>query len=147
MDRQLSEFVQANLQAVGFHVEFRKWEWGAYQEAIDDPNSGYDLFLVSWAVPTNDADWGLRPNFSTEGTNNRPMFSNADLDALLDKGMKSANEEERKQIYADALKIIKEEAPWIFLVEMNQPIGVRSNVEGVYGSNTERLILRNAEKK
>lgn len=147
MDRQLSEFVQANLQAVGFNVEFRKWEWGAYQEAIDDPNSGYDLFLLSWAVPTNDADWGLRPNFSTEGSNNRTLFSNAELDALIDQGMKTTNEEERKQIYAKALQIIKDEAPWIFLVEMKQPIGVRKNVEGVYGSNTERLILRDADKK
>ena len=147
MDRQLSEFVQANLQAVGFQVEFRKWEWGAYQDAIDDPKSGYDLFLLSWAVPTNDADWGLRPNFSSDGTNNRTLFANAELDTLLDKGMKTTNEEERKKIYAEALQIIKEDAPWIFLVEMNQFIGVRKNVEGVYGSNTERLILREAVKK
>lgn len=147
MDRQIAEFVQANLEAVGLKVEFQKWEWGAYTKAYRDPNSGLELFLVSWAVPSNDADGGLRPLFMTKGTNNYTVFSNKTIDDLLDKGMKTVNNDERKKIYADTLKAIKDQAPWIFLVEMKQPVGVRKNVEGVTSLNTELVDLRTAVKK
>lgn len=147
MDRQIAEFVQANLEAIGFKVEFRKWEWGAYTQAYRDPKSGFDLFLVSWAVPSNDADAGLRPLFQTKGANNYTLLSDPKIDELLDKGMKTVNADERKKIYADALKNIKEQAPWIFLMEMKQPVGVRKNVEGVVSLNTELVDLRHAVKK
>jgi ABC-type transport system substrate-binding protein len=148
MDRQIAEFVQSNLQAVGFKVEFQKFEWGAYKDITTDPKKdGYDVILDSWGASTGDADWAARPNFSTKGSNNLAGISNPVLDSLLDKGMKTANPDERKLVYADALKLIKDEAPWIFVLENKQINGVRKNVEGIYSWANERLILRNAVKK
>ncbi|NRF93345.1 glutathione ABC transporter substrate-binding protein [Paenibacillus frigoriresistens] len=148
MDRQIAEFVQGNLQAVGFTVEFRKYEWGTYKGLTTNPKKdGYDVIMDSWGASTGDADWAARPNFATTGSNNLSGITNADLDALLDKGMKTANPDERKKIYSDALKIVKEQAPWIFVLDNKQITGVRKNVEGVYNWTNERLILRDAVKK
>ncbi|PET66875.1 hypothetical protein CN514_11105 [Bacillus sp. AFS001701] len=40
-------------------------------------------------------------------------MNNPELDALLEKGRKTTNVEERKQIYADAQKLIVENAYWV----------------------------------
>lgn len=147
MDRQIAEFIQGNLQAVGFNVVFQKWEWGAFQEAIKSPNAEFDLAVNSWGASTNDADWALRPILKTGGASNYAKYSNPKLDELIDKGMKASDPDERRKLYSEALALIKEEAPWIFLLEYKQTSGVRSNVEGVYSWSNERLILRDAVKK
>ncbi|TBL75259.1 glutathione ABC transporter substrate-binding protein [Paenibacillus thalictri] len=147
MDRQIAEFIQGNLQAVGLKVEFRKWEFGAFQEATRDPKAEFNLALNSWGASTNDADWGLRPILMTKGASNYSKLANPEIDALIDKGMKSANADERKKVYVDALKLIKDQAPWIFLLDYKQTTGYRSNLENVYSWNNERLILRDVVKK
>lgn len=147
MDRQIAEFIQGNLQAVGLNVVFQKWEWGAYQEAIKSPNAEFNLAVNSWGASTNDADWALRPILKTGGASNYAKFSNPQLDDMIDKAMKASSQDERKKLYSDALALIKEEAPWIFLVEYKQLSGIRNNVEGVYSWSNERLILRDAVKK
>lgn len=148
MDRQIAEFVQGNLQAVGLTVDFKKYEWGTYKTITTNPKKdNYDIIMDSWGASTGDADWAARPLFTTTGSSNLSGFSNAEVDALLDKGMKTINPDERKKTYNDALKIIKEQAPWIFVLDNKQLTGVRKNVEGVYTWTNERLILREAVKK
>lgn len=148
MDRQIAEFVQGNLQAVGFDVDFKKYEWGTYKGITTNPKKdGYDIILDSWGASTGDADWALRPNFTTTGSNDLSGISNPELDALLDKGMKAVMDSDRKKAYADALKIIKDQAPWIFVLDNKQITGVSKKVEGVYTWTNERLILRDAVKK
>ncbi|WP_165971941.1 glutathione ABC transporter substrate-binding protein [Paenibacillus piri] len=147
MDRQIAEFIQGNLQAVGFKVDYRKWEFGAFQEATRDPKAEFNLALNSWGTSTNDADWGLRPILMTKGASNYSKLSNPEIDALIDKGMKTANADERKKVYGDALKQIKEQAPWIFLLDYKQTTGYQSSLENVYNWNNERLILRDVVKK
>lgn len=41
-------------------------------------------------------------------------FSNAEVDALLDEGLKATDQNERAEAYKKALKIITEELPGIF---------------------------------
>ncbi|MEI7028052.1 ABC transporter substrate-binding protein [Paenibacillus sp. y28] len=148
MDRQIAEFVQGNLQAVGFKVEFRKWDFGALLSELGKPEASYDLYLSSASVPANDAEYTLSPSFASNGAYNYgKVFANADVDALLIQGVKAANDEERKKIYKDALQTIKDQAPWIFLVEFNYPVGARKEVQGYHVWNTENLDLRDAVKK
>jgi ABC-type transport system substrate-binding protein len=147
MDSKIAEFIQANLQAVGFQVEFQKWEWSAYQKESEDPNSDFDLMINSWGTSTGDADWGLRPLFTTNGSNNYSKYSNPEVDKLIEKGLSLSNLDERTKVYHDAMNLIKEDAPWIFLVEYKQAAGVRKNLEGVYNWANGYVILRDAVKK
>ncbi|MCG7344059.1 glutathione ABC transporter substrate-binding protein [Sporosarcina sp. ACRSL] len=147
MDSKIAEFIQANLQEVGFNVEFQKWEWSAYSNMLDDPDSDYDLIVNSWGTSTGDADWGLRPLFTTDGSNNYSNYSNSEVDKLITEGLSNPNIEERTKIYNKAMNIIKDEAPWIFLAEYQTATGVRNDLQGVYTWGNEYVILRDAERK
>lgn len=147
MDSKIAEFIQANLQAVGFTVEFQKWEWSAYQQEMDNPDSDFDLMIGSWGTSTGDADWGLRPLFTTTGSNNYSKYSNPEVDKLIEQGLILSDLQERTKVYGEAMTQIKEDAPWIFLVEYKQAVGVRKNLEGVYTWANGYVILRDAVKK
>ncbi|MBW5445289.1 hypothetical protein GE107_04325 [Cohnella sp. CFH 77786] len=147
MDRQIAEFVQANLQAVGFKVEFQKRDFGSYTDGLREKDADFNLSVNAWGNSTNDADWGLRPVLGTDGSSNYSKFSSPKLDELLEQGMKEVDEAKRKQIYAEALQLVKDDAPWIFVLDYSQTTGVRKNVENVYSWANERLILREASKK
>lgn len=147
MDSKIAEFIQANLQEVGFNVEFQKWEWSAYSNMLDDPDSDYELIVNSWGTSTGDADWGLRPLFTTEGSNNYSNYSNSEVDKLITEGLGNPNLEERTNIYNNAMSIIKEEAPIIFLAEYQTATGVRKDLHGVYTWGNEYVILRDAERE
>ncbi|MFM1654781.1 ABC transporter substrate-binding protein [Brevibacillus sp. B_LB10_24] len=147
MDSKIAEFIQAGLQAVGFDVELRKWEWSAYQAETDKKDSDFDLMVGSWGNSTGDADWGLRPLLTTNGANNYSRYSNPKVDELVEKGMSLSNLEERTQTYHEAMQLIKDDAPWIFLVEYRQVQAHQKGLENVYTWANEYLILRDAVKK
>ncbi|WP_126426192.1 glutathione ABC transporter substrate-binding protein [Brevibacillus marinus] len=147
MDSKITEFIQANLTDVGFDVEFQKWEWGAYSAMMDDPNKDFDLMVFSWGTSTGDADWGLRPVYTTDGSNNYGKYSNPEVDELIAKGLASSDLVERTKIYNQAMSIIKEDAPMVFLVENTQTVGISKKVEGTYTLGNGYVILRSAVKK
>jgi ABC-type transport system substrate-binding protein len=147
MDSKITEFIQANLTEVGFDVEFQKWEWSAYAAELDNPNSEFDLMVGSWGASTGDIDWGLRPLLTTDGANNYGDFSNPQVDELIIKGLGLSDMDERVAVYNEAMTIIKDQAPWVFIAEYTQPVGIRSNVEGVYTWGNGYTVLRDVIKK
>jgi ABC-type transport system substrate-binding protein len=147
MDRQTAEVVQNNLQAVGFDVEFQKWEWASYLKELDKKaQSPYQLFLLGWAPSTGDADWGLRPLFGTDMANNNTLYSNPKLDQMMAAAAAESDRAKRKAMYADIQKLIMDEAPWIFLHVMYQTVGIRKGVTNVLVSPLEMIMFHNADK-
>jgi peptide/nickel transport system substrate-binding protein len=63
---------------------------------------------------------------------------------LLDGARSTANPEERKKLYKEALTVINEEAPWLFLHSEVQMVGTRANVKGIIVHPTERVIAKEA---
>jgi ABC-type transport system substrate-binding protein len=147
MDSKITEFIQANLSEVGFEVEFQKWEWSAYAAELDNQESEFDLMIGSWGASTGDIDWGLRPLLTTDGNNNYGDYSNPKVDELIQKGLGSSDADERLKIYNEAMTIIKEDAPWVFIAEYTQPVGISKNVENIYTWGNGYTILRDAVKK
>lgn len=145
-DRQAAEFVQNSLQQLGFKVELRQLELGTYTDTIKDPNS-FEMYLRGAAPLTNDADYVLRALLLSGSKNNYNGFSNPEIDKLLEAGFTVTQQEERERIYADLLKGIKEEAPWIFLYEDMAHIGMRKNVEGIGLLATQTMDFRKVIKK
>lgn len=144
MDSKITEFIQSNLSEIGFDVEFQQWEWSAYSEELSNPESDFDLMLGSWGASTGDIDWGLRPTLSSTGSNNYGSYSNAEVDNLIEEGLKSPLIEDRIEIYNEAMSQIMEDAPWIFLLEYAQPVGLSKDVKGVYTLGNGYVILREA---
>jgi len=152
-DKAVGEAVANFLREVGLDVDFQAFEWGTYLGMIRKPveEARHDLYMLGWTSVTMDADLSLTGVLHSKqwpmiGTN-RGYYKNAAVDALLDAGRRCVNEEDRKQIYAEAQKIIWEDAPWIFLHEQQQVIAYRKGIVGIYMEPTEALIAVNARQE
>lgn len=128
-DHKAGEYVQSSLQQLGFDVELQVLELNNYLDTLDDP-SKYELFLRGGSSQTNDANELLQTTLFSTSDFNYAGYSNPKVDELLEEGAINSIVEERKNIYAEALGIIKEEAPWIFLYQDVVYHGVAKNVGG-----------------
>jgi len=114
----ISDIVQHSLREIGIEVNVHGLEWATILEDLEDPGSGWDMFVMGWVSLTGDADYGLFPLFHSSmygGAGNRTFFSTPELDALLEAGRSELDETLRLDIYRQALEIIRDESPWIFI--------------------------------
>jgi peptide/nickel transport system substrate-binding protein len=149
-DASLATAVAADLLKVGVKAEVNMMDWDAYIPFIlkDQEEAEHRLYILGWSTLTGDADYGLYPLFYSgewprKGTN-ASFFNNEKLDQLLDAARSTANSNERKKIYKEAMTLIMEEAPWIFLYSETEAVGVRSNVKDILVQPTEGVIVKQA---
>jgi ABC-type transport system substrate-binding protein len=67
-DKQISEAVQAYLQAIGVKVELRTYDWPTYVAGLLKPidQTELEVFLLGWGPLILDADMGLYGQFTCE---------------------------------------------------------------------------------
>ncbi|MBD8024565.1 ABC transporter substrate-binding protein [Microbacterium gallinarum] len=92
----LANAIQSDLKAVGFEVVREVLEPGAYNEQYGPKT--FDL--TDWGFSGVDPDL-LRSHLHTEGFQNASQVSDADLDALLERGVATADTAERGEIYGE----------------------------------------------
>lgn len=150
MDIQIAEAVQSMLADVGITAEIVTLEWAAYLERTRQPADVNEvpMAMLGWGTVTGDADYGLFPLFHTSqhvpAGSNRSFFSNPLVDALLDEGRTTLDPERRKQIYYEAMRIIWEDAAWLFLHSETQLTAIRDEVQGFVVHPTERFLAHRA---
>ncbi len=121
-DKQIAEALQGYLGQVGIQVELRTMDWPSYVAEILKPNVdeiGGDAILIGWGPLVADAHFTMYAQFhSKEAPPNGlqlARYSNPEVDRLLDAALSELDEERRRQLYCDAIRIIWRDAPWIFL--------------------------------
>lgn len=128
---QIAEIVQAELLNVGINLEVEVVEWGTY---LDETAAGlHDMFILGWVSVTGDADYGLYALFHSSqfgDPGNRTFYANDRVDELLDAGRRAVDPAEREAIYFEAQEIIREDAPWLFLIVTTEEHGVHNDVTG-----------------
>ncbi|MBU5674952.1 glutathione ABC transporter substrate-binding protein [Alkaliphilus sp. MSJ-5] len=127
----IAEIVQNQLKQINIEAEVKVVEWGAYLDGT--ANGEHDMFILGWSTVIADPDYGLYPLFHSSqfgDAGNRTFYANAKVDELLDKGRVEIDPEIRKAYYLEAQKIIRDDAPWIFLNIGENLTGTRSNVKG-----------------
>ncbi len=145
-DIQTSEAIQGMLAEVGINVEIETLEWSAYLEKINAPIEDNDvpMGMLGWGTVTGDADYGLLALFHTDqwvpAGSNRAFYSNDEVDSLLDSARASADDDARLQMYEDAMTILWEDAPWLYLHSETQLVAVREGVNGLIIHPTERVL-------
>ncbi|PTL37939.1 glutathione ABC transporter substrate-binding protein [Alkalicoccus saliphilus] len=129
----VAELVQAQLSAIGVNAEIEVLEWGAY---LDNTAEGeHDMFILGWVTVTGDADYGMYALFHSSqhgAAGNRSFMDNAELDEILDEARREQDEETREQLYEDAMEILVEEAPMLYLYHTDYLVGVRDEVQGFW---------------
>jgi peptide/nickel transport system substrate-binding protein len=150
-DALVADAVRAQLREVGLEVELRTLEWPQYVPYVRRPAPENDIqfAMLGWSVPTMDADYALFALFhSTEippGFNGA-FYQNPEVDALLEAARSTLDPAERQAAYDEAIAIIWEDAPWLFLYSEIQVTAIRSNVSGFIVHPDESLIATFASK-
>jgi peptide/nickel transport system substrate-binding protein len=128
---QIAEIVQAELANIGVQVDVEVVEWGTY---LADTAAGlHDMFILGWVTVTGDADYGLYALFHSSqfgDPGNRTFYASDRVDELLDAGRRATDPAEREAIYFEAQEIIRDEAPWLFLIVTTEEHGVRNDITG-----------------
>jgi peptide/nickel transport system substrate-binding protein len=145
-DIQVTEAIQSQLAEVGIDASIETLEWSAYLDLTRQPpeENVVPIALLGWGTVTGDADYGLFPLFHSSqhvpDGSNRAFYANPAVDELLAEGRTNPDPEAREQIYAEALEIIHEDAPWLFLHSETQLVAVNDDVQGLVIHPTERVL-------
>jgi len=101
------------------------------------------MYLIGWGCVTLDADYGLFPLLHSSQW---PMagwalsfYKNERVDYLLDMARITPDLEKRLEMYREAIKLIWEDAPWLFLHDEIQINAERVGVHGLVHHPTERI--------
>jgi len=149
-DAEIAASIQGLARRVGIELELRTLEFGAYIALTNRPQAQNDIqmYMLGWGTVTGDADYGLYALFHSSQWPpvgfNRGFYKNDRVDALLDRGRVTIDQGERDKIYAQAMKIITDDAAWIFLHSESQVTGVRSAAQGVIIHPAERVMFTRA---
>ena len=134
-DQQVAEAVVGQLRNVGINVDLQVREWSSYVGGLLERQVPTDAYLIGWGNNSQfDADATLN-NFLFGGTlEDGPgpvvftYFFNPDFDRRVLAARSTVDEAERMQLYREALSIVRDEAPWLFLYQQGDVYGVNRRV-------------------
>lgn len=124
----VAEIIQSNLRDIGLNVEIEPLEWAFY---VEDAWVGRNFEMtLAWYGREIDPD-GLFSSVLREEQGNNPMrYYNPAVEELFDQGKATADEEERKRIYEEIMKIaILDDTPLVKLQTMDLNWAANSRVD------------------
>ncbi|HLN62770.1 MAG TPA: ABC transporter substrate-binding protein [Symbiobacteriaceae bacterium] len=136
-DKEMAEAVGSYLEAVGFKPEIKVMEWATYSKAIEATDKKAALYILGASVPT--LDWRLTRNFLSTSKNNYSGYKNAEVDKLLLQARAVFDDATRKSLYEQVQAKVWDDAPYLFLFNQVQIIGVKKGVSGLTAYGHEIL--------
>jgi peptide/nickel transport system substrate-binding protein len=137
MDKQIAEAIVGMLDKVGIKAKLKVYEWGQY-EKVRKAKEVEPAYLLGWGNTLSDADGTLVPLFFSKSTYS--TYVNPELDKMLMEARFQMDPEKRKEQYSEILKLIKDEAPWIFLYQQRDNYGIRDTVANfLQSAGSERM--------
>lgn len=152
-DALVADAIRSQLAEVGLVVELKTLEWPQYVPEVrktKEDGNNVQFAMLGWGTPTMDADYALYALFHSSQHPpgfNGAFYANPEVDALLDEARSTLDPAARQAAYAEAIAIIWEEAPWLFLYSEVQVTAIRKNVSGFIVHPDESLIATFADKE
>lgn len=151
LDAQVAEAIQANLGEVGITVKLETMDWPSVIQKIVSPDFEInpDMEMLGWGVSVPDANMVLYNLFHTKqqppNIANTGFYENSKVDSLLAEARTEADPQKRKELYKEAIEIIWDDAPMIFLYVQNLVFGTRDYVKGIVLRPDEEFEIKNAD--
>lgn len=128
----IAEWVQRNLEEVGFDVELETYEWQTYLSFWwRGQEEGQSAYWMSWGMTTpiwvevvSHSKW-FAPNGSNVG-----WYDNSEVDTLLDQALVETDEGERDALYKQAHDMVMEDAAIVPVVHDSTPYIIAPYVKG-----------------
>jgi len=152
-DKQISEYVQASLQAVGVKAELRTYDWPTYVAGLLKPlaETELEVFLLGWGPMVTDADLALYGQFHS--SNNPPKglgaasYNNPEFDKVIEASRMEQDPQKRLALLKKASEIVWDDCPWIWLHTEKFLIAYRSNLKGMVVTAWETFYPTYVTKK
>jgi peptide/nickel transport system substrate-binding protein len=125
-DRELIQAMISYWNAVGVRVRSGELERAQWLDNLIKLN--WDMDFQTNSVTTGDADFTLGRLYHSRA--NRNGYKNPELDRILDEAAASVDQNRRKELYAQANKIIWDDAAGIFPFELLANYVSRKRVDG-----------------
>ena len=122
-DKEVVEALVGQWAKAGIDVDLNLNEWSV-QLTKYRADELEDSHFMGWGTSTFDADDILFNAFARQPNKNN--YTNEPLIDLLTQAHTSMDQAEREELYSQALHIIYDEVPWLFLFQQNDIFGVRS---------------------
>jgi glutathione transport system substrate-binding protein len=151
--RTAGQVLQQMLAAVGVKMILNPTEHGALVEQIFKPfdENPTEASLVGASAITGDADRALSITFSRKEWppqgDDWSFYNNPKVNTLLKKGRETGDPQKRAEIYAQAQKIIWNDAPWVFLVSPDNISAQATDLSGVFYMPDQTVDARKANLK
>lgn len=127
INQQIGQVVQSMLGEAGIKVEIQQEEFGQLLDKLTKGN--FDMGQVGWSGRP-DPDGNVYNFLRTGGSNNYSKFSNATVDKLLNEARVPSDMAQRKAMYADLMKIVRDELPYIYLWHPQDVKGLGPKIKG-----------------
>lgn len=132
------QFLQQQLAQVGIKASVELLESGQrvqrVQQAKDAQEAPVRMYYAGWSASTGEADWALRPLLATSAWppafNNTAYYSNEQVDNDIADALKTTDEANKTELYADAQEQIWKDAPWAYLVTVELVSAHSKNTSG-----------------
>jgi peptide/nickel transport system substrate-binding protein len=127
MDKDIAQAIAGQLTENGIKTNIKIiGEWGSYVRSVLDHKTE-DIFMNGWCLPSLEPDHWVTPNLHT----GEPVsqYSNPEVDKLMEQARAEMNVDKRKQLYSQLLKLIREDAPWIFGYQQMDIYGVSNRLK------------------
>jgi peptide/nickel transport system substrate-binding protein len=147
---QLAQAVAGNLRDVGVDTELIGADWASFIAAInvpDDKGTAH-MHLFNWAPALLDASQQM-----TQFTHSHwppaglatSHYWNPKVELLVSEAAREADDQRRADQYAEAQRIVWDEAPWVFLWSPSFLIVHSSRLQGITAQPTEKFSAAYAE--
>lgn len=127
-----ANMLKSQWEAVGARVNVDSESVGDIQQNFIRPRE-YESFLFGQSWPTNEPDpYSFWQSSQTKDPGlNLALFSNPEVDKILDKLRSEADEEKRIELYKNFQQAVTEDIPAIFLYSPNYLYAVNKKVQGI----------------
>lgn len=137
---RLLQFLQQQLSQINVKAKIVPMEGATRNAKIYGPtvyeDNEFDMLIGGWSPSTGDADWHLRPVYSTEGwmpkIYNMGFYSNEVVDKAIKDGLATADPKKRAEAYAIAQQQIWKDQPVVWLAVENKMSGRKKGLTGVF---------------
>ncbi|NYD43253.1 ABC transporter substrate-binding protein [Nocardioides panaciterrulae] len=125
---RLAQALQSMVKDGGFDLKIQPVE---YSSLLDQQDRGdFELLQLGWSGRV-DPDANITPFVGTGGSLNVSGYSNPELDKLLDQARQAGDVSTRQDLYGQAVKVMSEDDPIVYLYRQRNITGVSNDVKGV----------------
>jgi len=123
--------IQHRLEKIGIKMNIRVVEWSTFINEFIDKRR-FEAVILGWLIGLDPDQYDIWHSSKTgEKEFNFVSYSNHEVDALLEKGRRTFDREERKKAYYRIQEILAEDLPYIFLYVPDATPIVHARFKGI----------------